>query len=424
MYISRALEPVVSRYSEFFKVVVVTGPRQVGKTTMLKHLIEKEQELTGVRRSYVSLDDSALRMAAKADPALFLQRYRPPVLIDEIQKAPELLPYIKLAVDADDLNGQFWLTGSQPLHLMKEVSESLAGRAGIVEMLGLSNAEIAGVASEPFSPTPDYYLRRVGLMPRFGVHDAFERIAASSFPGIRSLPEDLRAAAYESYIDTYVMRDIRDLSQVADELKFRRFMTACASLTSKPVVYAELARLADIDQKTAKAWLSLLVSSYLVKIVEPYSNNLLKRLSKQPIMHFTDPGLAAYLCGWDSASTLELGAMSGMVFETYVFDELYKSYCNAGKRPQLWFFRTNDRKEIDLLLEQNGTLFPIEVKKSASPVASDAKNFSALDGVEADDLPSELMAFKREVGTGVIICMADDAFPVSSRAWAMPLWAI
>lgn len=146
MYISRALEPVVSRYSEFFKVVVVTGPRQVGKTTMLKHLIKKEQELTGVRRSYVSLDDSALRMAAKADPALFLQRYRPPVLIDEIQKAPELLPYIKLAVDADDLNGQFWLTGSQPLHLMKEVSESLAGRAGIVEMLGLSNAEIVSGA--------------------------------------------------------------------------------------------------------------------------------------------------------------------------------------------------------------------------------------------------------------------------------------
>lgn len=424
MYIKRALEPVVARYSEHFKIVVLTGPRQVGKTTMLRHLAKEEKEHTGVERAYVSLDNTAVCMAARTDPALFLQRYRPPVLIDEIQKAPELLPYIKLAADSEERNGQFWLTGSQPLHLMKEVSESLAGRAGIVEMLGLSNAELAGVESEPFEATTDYYVRRIRQMPAFGVHKAFERMTAGSLPGIRAIPPEMRPAAYESYVETYIMRDIRGLAQVADELKFRRFMAACAALTSKPVVYAELARLVDIDEKTAKSWLSLLVSSYLVKILEPYSNNLLKRLSKQPVMHFVDVGLAAYLSGWDGAGTLELGAMSGMAFESYAFSEVYKSFSNAGHRPPLWFFRTNDRKEIDLLLERNGTVYPLEVKKSATPVAGDAKNFGALDGLADEGVPRELAALKREVGMGAIICMADDAYPVSSRAWAMPLWAI
>ena len=285
MYITRALEPLVRRYSEHFKVVVVTGPRQVGKTTMLKHLME-EDDPEGIERAYVTLDNTAILQTAKEDPALFLQRYRPPVLIDEIQKAPELLPYIKEIVDASNQTGTVWLTGSRPFHLMKEVSESLAGRVGVIEMLGLSGAEISGVPSEPFSPGQDYFVHRVTASNSYNVIEAYDRICAGSLPGIRSLPDDLRAGAYESYLDTYIMRDIRDLSQIGDELKFRRFMTACAALTSKPVVYAELARIADIDEKTAKTWLSLLVSSYIVKIVEPYANNLLKRLSKQPVMHF------------------------------------------------------------------------------------------------------------------------------------------
>ena len=422
-YIPRALESVVRRYSEHYKVVVVTGPRQVGKTTMLKHLIEQDAE-KGMERTYVTLDSTPLREAAKSDPELFLQRYKPPILIDEIQKAPELLPYIKIAADESDQNGLFWLTGSQPLHLMKGVSESLAGRAGIVEMLGLSNAEIAGVSSEPFEPGADYFIRRASIGQPFDVSEAYERIIAGSLPGIRTLPEDMRAGAYESYLDTYVMRDIRDLAQVGDELKFRRFVTACAALTARPVVYAELARAADIDEKTAKTWLSLLVSTYLVKIVEPYSNNLLKRLNKQPIMHFTDTGLAAYLTGWSDAQTLELGAMNGHIFESYVFGEIYKSYVNAGRKPPLYFFRTNDKKEIDLLLEQNGTLYPVEVKKAAAPTRADTRNFGAIDPVSNGDVPDELAAFKREVGVGTVVCMSSDTFPISERAWALPVWAI
>ena len=423
MYIERALEPVVRRYSDYFKVVVVTGPRQVGKTTMLKNLAEQDRE-QGITRSYVTLDNTALRLAAKEDPELFLQRYKPPVLIDEIQKAPELLPFIKIGADESDENGRYWLTSSQPLHLMKEVSESLAGRAGIIEMSGLSNAEIAGKPSRPFDPSPDYFTERASCMPPFSVTEAYKRISAGSLPAIRALPDDLRDGGYESYIDTYVMRDIRDLANVGDELKFRRFMGACAALTSKPVVYAELARIADIDQKTAKAWLSLLASSYLVKIVQPYSNNLLKRLNKQPVMHFTDTGLAAYLAGWHGAETLELGAMSGQIFETYAFNEIYKSYSNAGLRPPVTFFRNNDKKEIDLLVDKDGRLHPVEVKRTASPGKGDIKNFPALDPLASPDVPAELASLKREIGMGAVVCMASETLPLSQRAWAFPLWAV
>lgn len=422
-YISRAQEKLVERYSDLFKVVVVTGPRQVGKTTMLRHLIQAEK-LRGVERAYVSLDNTAVRMVAKEDPALFLQRYRAPVLIDEIQYAPELLPYIKLAVDESDANGQYWLTGSQPFHLMKAVSESLAGRAGIIEMLGLSNAEIAGVENEAFDPSPEYFERRVKMMPSMDVVTTFERISRGSFPGIALLPDDMRHAGFESLVDTYLMRDIRDLAQVGDELKFRRFMQVCASLTGRPVVYAELGRMADIDAKTAKTWLSLLVSSYLVKVVHPYSNNILKRLSKQPVLHFLDTGLAAHLAGWDSPKALERGAFSGHIFETYAFGEVYKSFANEGMRPPLHFFRTNDKKEIDLLMERDGVLFPIEVKKTASPRADDAKNIGALDAIASDSVPTELASFKRVLGCGCVLCLADSTFPVSRRAWAFPIWAV
>jgi predicted AAA+ superfamily ATPase len=390
---------------------------------MLKHLMHQEEQY-GIKRNYVTLDNTALRIIAKEDPALFLQRYQPPILIDEIQYVPELLPYIKMMVDESEIMGEFWLTGSQPFHLMKNVSESLAGRAGIVEMLGFSHAELSGVATEQFVSDQDYFMRRVSVAEKQSVREVYSNIIKGAFPEIALSKDNMESHRFESLLDTYLMRDIRGLSQVGDELRFRRFMSACASLTSKPVVYAELARLSDIDEKTAKAWLSILVSSYLVKIVQPYSNNLLKRLSKQPVMHFVDTGLCTYLAGWSNPEALELGAMSGQIFESYVFGEIYKSFRNCGSKPPLFFFRNNDRKEIDLLIEQDGVLYPIEIKKSASPALRDIKNFNALDPVSAPDIPSDLQVFKREIGTGCIVCMADDTYPVSANAWAMPAWAI
>lgn len=418
-YINRAQEELVLKYSESFKVVAVTGPRQVGKTTMLRRLADE-----GESRRYVSLDNTAQRSLAKSDPELFLQRFRPPVLIDEIQYAPELLPFIKLMVDASDKTGQFWITGSQPFHLMRAMSESLAGRVGIIEMLGLSNSEWANVESTPFVPGADYFERRINQMPRLDSAQVFQRIAKGSFPGIALMPGETRPAAYDALVDTYLMRDIRDLTQVADELKFRRFLTTVAALTARPVVYAELARLADVDQKTAKAWLSLLVSSYLVKIVAPYSNNLLKRLVKQPVMHFIDTGLAAHLAGWSSARALELGAAGGHFFKSYVFGEIYKSHANAGARPPISFFRNNDRKEIDLLLERDNILYPVEIKQSANPTDGDTRHFSVLDPLESASLPTGLESLRRQIGTGCIVCMNPEAFPVNRRAWSFPSWAI
>jgi predicted AAA+ superfamily ATPase len=218
------------------------------------------------------------------------------------------------------------------------------------------------------------------------------------------------------------MRDVRDLSQVGDETAFRRFMSACAALTSKPVVYADLARAVDIDQKTAKAWLSLLVGSYLVKIVPAYYTNRLKRLSKRPVMHFTDTGLAAYLAGWRSAEQLETSPFAGAVFETETFSQIYRSYTNCGLDPALFFFRTNDKKEIDLLLEREGTLYPVEVKKTARPQSADLKHFAALDPVY-DPTGHDVLG-SRNVGMGTLVCMTRETYPLSDRAWAFPFWAI
>lgn len=423
MYISRAIEPLVKKFSNNFKVVAVTGPRQVGKTTMLKHIAE-ENKTTGIERKYVTLDNANACDLANEEPEFFLERYSPPVLIDEIQKAPRLFTYIKEIVDESSDTGLFWITGSQPLHLMKELSDSLAGRVGIIEMLGLSSAEIFGYESEPFLPSRDLFMERTNLCKERSVIDVFEQISKSSFPGIRCLDNELIRNAYDSYIDTYIMRDIRDLTQVADESKFRRFISACAMLTSKPVVYSELARIADIDEKTAKSWLSILSSTYLVKIVQSYSNNLLSRLSKQPIMHFVDPGLAAHLSGWRDSSELEMSVISGQLFETFVFSEIYKNYINSGIRPNIHFFRTHDKKEIDLLLEQNNTLYPIEIKKTGNPNRNDIKNFKAIAPVNDEKVSSELLAFKRNIGMGALVCMTKDAFPLTENAWTFPAWAI
>lgn len=423
MYIKRAIEPLVEKFSDNFKVVAVTGPRQVGKTTLLKHIADQHR-ITGVDRKYVTLDNANARDLANEEPSLFLERYSPPVLIDEIQKAPRLFSYIKEIVDESTETGLFWITGSQPLHLMRELSDSLAGRVGIIEMLGLSSAEIYDYKTSPFLPSRDYFEERVNICPRRSVVEIFDQISKSGFPGIRSLSNDLIRSAYDSYIDTYIMRDVRDLSQVADESKFRKFISACAMLTSKPVVYSELARIADIDQKTAKSWLSLLVSTYLVKIIPPYSNNLLTRLSKQPIMHFVDPGLAAHLSGWRDSSELEMSVISGQLFESFVFSEIYKGYINSGVRPNMHFFRTHDKKEIDLLLEHNNTLYPIEIKKTGNPNRSDVRSFKAVSPVEGNDIPSELSALKRNIGMGCLICMTKDTFPLTENTWAFPAWAI
>ncbi len=412
-YIHRALEQFFLKCSANFKAVALLGPRQVGKTTMLKHLAAEEAAATGVERAYVTLDDLDDRALARNDPKLFLQTYRPPVLIDEVQKAPELFSQLKVHLDRTDTMGSVWLTGSQPLHLKKRFGdESLAGRVAILDMMGLSQAELAGRPTEPFSCDPIYLAERPRGIDPVAMPDLYASLWRGSLPGIRALDDDLWERGYASYVDTFIMRDIRETTTIGDEVKFRRFLVACAALTGQPVNYAEYARAADVSESTAKRWLSLLASAYVVHTVPAFSSNVIKGLAKNPVLHFFDTGLASYLAGYLSPRLLENGALNGHVLETFAWGEIVKSWQATGRKPQLAFLRTLKKKEIDLVLTMGGASHPIEVKRSASPGRADLRNLSLMEPLGAG------------AGTGCVLCLADQARPIDGRNWAFPLWAI
>lgn len=404
MFIKRALESMVEEVSNTYPVLLVTGPRQVGKTTLLEHVADKT-------RKYVSLDDPVARQLAKEEPLLFLQRYEPPVIIDEIQYAPELLPYIKLHVDKKKNMGDFWLTGSQMFQMMKGVSESLAGRVGILPMQGLSLSELNELPNEFYTTDTKRLLNRLNIASKMNLKEIYNLIYKGSMPAVHVTEQSVERF-YASYVDTYVHRDIRDLTQVADEMQFQRFLTACAARTSQMVNYSELAKDVGISSPTAKSWLSLLVTSGLVVLVEPYFNNALKRIVKAPNMYFMDTGLCAYLTRWTSSESLEVSAMSGAFFETFVVSEIIKSYLNAGKRPPVFYYRDSDQKEIDLIIENDGKLQLIEIKKSANPKKNAGRHFPVLEKVG------------KEITEGSIICMSEDLSPVSKGVWAVPVWLI
>ncbi len=407
MYIKRALEVVVQKASELFPVVLVTGPRQVGKTTMLEKLANGE----GGNRKYVSLDAPIYREMAKTEPELFLQRFAPPVLIDEIQYATELLPFIKIYVDTHKQKGDFWLTGSQMFHMMKNVSESLAGRVAVIQMQGLSNSEIEGVESAPFATDSQLLLKRLEMHPKQDLKAVYERIFRGSMPTAYEGKFD-REMYYNGYVNTYLQRDIKDLTQVGDELAFFRFMSACAARTSQMVNYNDIAKDVGISPPTAKQWLSILVSSGIIILIEPYFNNTLKRMIKAPNMYMLDTGLCAFLTRWDSAETLEVSAMTGAFFETYVVSEIVKSYYNDGKRPPIFYYRDTDNKEIDLIIEKNNTLYPIEIKKSARPGKEAIKHFGVLEKTG------------KLVGEGSVVCLTGDLLPVDRNNWYVPVWLV
>jgi predicted AAA+ superfamily ATPase len=421
MYYRRSIETVAERISSTFPVLLITGPRQVGKTTLLQKLAE------GTERKYVTLDNPTMRNLAKTEPELFLQRYEPPVIIDEVQYAPELFSYIKIYVDTHKRNGDFWLTGSQTFHMMKHVTESLAGRAGVIRLLGLSNSEITGSHFSEFTVSPKELMGRASSATKMSLTEIFERIYKGSMPRLYENPDVEREQYFESYLSTYIERDIRNLTQVADELSFFRFVSIVAARTASNVNYASLAEEAGISAPTAKQWLSVLVSSGLVTMIEPYYNNALKRVIKAPRMYFTDTGLCAYLTRWPSAESLEAGAMSGEFFETWVVTEIYKSYINAGKRPPLYFYRDSNKKEIDLIIMQSGTVYPVEIKKSASP-GNAIRNFSVLKPIAKEpdnkDRFSATAHLKTDIGTGAVICLASDILPIDKNNWFIPAWLI
>jgi predicted AAA+ superfamily ATPase len=403
--LERTLKNVIESVSQSFPVLLLTGPRQVGKTTLLESCASQN-------RSYVTLDDLEERALAKNDPALFLQMHRTPLIIDEVQYAPELFSYIKIHVDKYQNPSDFWLTGSQKFHLMKGITESLAGRVAIIDMLGLSAKEIAekAQASIPFLPTNEWIENSKENQSSFSQIDIiFEKIWLGSFPKLATGSREQREIFYKSYVQTYLERDIKNILGIGDELSFYKFLRAAAARTGQLLNYSELARDVDIDQKTAKSWLSLLKTSGLVYLLEPYYNNITKRIIKTPKLYFLDTGLCAFLTGWDSPKNLEAGAMSGAIFETYVFAEILKSYWHNGKDPLIYFYRDSDQREIDFVFESSGTLYPVEVKKTATPSLLATKSFSALQ------------ALKKPIGMGAVICMREKDIPLSREIMAIPI---
>ena len=399
MYIKRTSEDVIKKLSKQFKVVLVTGARQVGKSTLLKHCDEN--------RNYVSLDDLSERELAINEPKLFLETHKAPLIIDEIQYAPELLSYIKLIVDKSDKKGQYWLTGAQQFHLMKNVSESLAGRVGILDLMGLSLVELSQTPNnEPFFPDLEYIEKRRKNHKNYSTSNIFKIIYNGSFPALNNQDEfQDRNAFYSAYIRTYIERDIRYLSSISNEMKFLNFIRVVAARTGQVLKYSELANAVDISEPTAKTWLSVLVSSNLVYLLEPYYCNITKRMTKMPKIYFLDTGLCTYLTGWSSPEVIEKGAMNGAFFETFVVSEILKSYRHNGERPLIYWYRDTQQKEIDLLIERDGKLHPIEIKLTSNPNKSMLKHFKVLDNQ----------------GYGGLICMRESDIPLTEDVSAIPI---
>ena len=386
-YYKRLAESVIQKQEKMFKTILVTGARQVGKTTMVKNI---KPDI-----NYITLDDMLLNQLAVEDPELFLKANKQPIIIDEIQYAPNLLRYIKIEVDNSDKKAMYYLTGSQQFNLMENITESLAGRVGILNLLGLSLREIKDIDfNDPFIPTEEYLNKRKKYEKNITYEEIWNIIHKGSMPALYQEESDVDMF-YAMYVSTYIERDVRNLTQVGDTLSFLKFMTALASRIGQLLNLNSIANEVGITIPTAQRWLSILVASNIVYILEPYYNNIMKRAVKTPKVYFLDTGLAAYLTKWKTSEVLEKGTMAGSFFENYVIVEIIKSYNNSGElRPPVYFYRDKEKREINLIIEQNCKLYPIEIKKTANPNKNMIENFKVLETV-------------KEVGEGAIICVYD-----------------
>ena len=413
-YIKRSIEKELKKMSESFPVVMITGARQVGKTTILNNMKERK------KINYVSLDDLATRSLAIEDPEMFLARYKAPLIIDEFQYAPDLLVYIKIIVDKRrqehlkdekvQATGLYYLTGSQVFHTMKNVSESLAGRVGLLELYPLSNREIEEKKDELFLPQYEKLEKRE-KSKRIEIEKLYEKILKGNYPELYSNDKIESKTFFETYIKTYIERDIRELISVKDETKFLKFIESIAVRTGQELNINDITNSIEISNNTAQNWLSILVSTGLVYLLQPYSNNNIARIVKRPKIYFMDTGLACFLAGYMDSVTLEKSAFNGAILETYVVTEIIKSFANNGmdSRKYLYYYRDNNGKESDLLIFYDNTVYPIEIKKNFNPGKQAIKNFDIVE------------KFGVNVGNGGVVCLANDIFPLDRNNNLIPI---
>lgn len=415
--IKRHIEPVLLRRAKNSKSILLTGPRQVGKSTLFKHLFSDVNQVT--------FDDDLLLSQATEDVGLFLINNPAPLMIDEVQKCPSIFNRIKIILDNTDKMSNFYFTGSQKLHLMESVSESLSGRVSIMELDGLSQREIYGVDfNKHFIPSDEYIGEREKHLKKYD-KDIWKTIHRGSYPELYVNPDREWTDYYQSYVKTYLERDVNSLIRSGNHLNFVKFMTAVAARTGQILNYANIASEIGVSEITIKEWVSILEKSGLVYILKPYTPSVLSRAIKTPKLYFRDTGLCCYLTRWLTPETLKNGAMAGAMFETFVINEILKSFANEGIDYdfEVYYYNGKDKKkktvngvvenvdgEIDLIISENGVLYPIEIKLSSSPKADMASEFDVLDSV-----PDQ----KR--GTGTIICLYDRKIYLRENLVVLPI---
>lgn len=405
-YIKRDIEDKIIALSKEYSCILITGPRQVGKTTVLTKLAESDRE-------YVTLDDLEERALAKRDPAMFLTMHSTPIMIDEVQYAPELFSYIKIEIDKGAAPGTYWLTGSQAFKLMELAQESLAGRVAILHMSSLSQHEIYGSSEcTPFSLDLAVLKAREKTNEPADLTEIYERIWRGSMPGLVSGKFSDRDVFYSSYLQTYIDRDVKEQVQLADPLLFRDFVRAAACRSGQMLNVHDIAQDVGVSDDTAKRWLQVLEKSDVIYFLRPYSNNLLKRTVKTPKLYFFDTGLVAYLTRYSSPEILMNGAINGAILENFVVAELLKSYHNNAKECLLWYYRDSNSNEIDMVIESDGMLHPLEIKRSINPGSELLNAFNLLDKASVPR------------GNGAILCMRPKLSAINSENYIVPIWMI
>lgn len=403
-YIQRSLEPVLQKAAQQFPAIVLTGPRQAGKTTLLKHLFSKTHR-------YLSLEPPDIRAAAASDPRGFINLYPPPVIFDEIQYAPDLLFYIKEQIDEQRHKyGQYILTGSQNILLLQQVTETLAGRAAILRLLPLSYLEII---NQPFRPFIWERSQELSLEKPLSIQNFWKLVLRGNYPELIEHPEKDATLWQSSYIQTYLERDIRTLRQVGDLTQFQLFLRSIAARSAQLFQLSDIAKDIGISVNTAKAWLTVLEATYQIIILRPYFANINKRLVKTPKIYFTDVGTLCYLTGYRDPEHLMSGPLAGAVTETYIFSEIFKRVSNLGLDPQVYFWRTSTGNEVDLLIETEGKLIPIEIKASSTP---------------KPQMAEPMISFQNDMGikaqNGYVIHLGDITLPLAKQITAIPFFRL